>query len=315
MIIKYRTPPKKLAAYEALLRRLPEQHPEWGRIMEGLESVRAGFGGEVHFDGIMDHFSPAYAHVVLRDLALPGPYWCQADTLVITRSCIFLLEVKNMQGKLYFKSNPAALHQVKSDGTLKIHDCPVIQVRTTMLKIERFMRNAGILLPVIPLIVVAYPSQVVEQPPADMRLLAAREVNYHLSKMDLGKALISEADMLTLGRLLVSAHRDYDPSPVIRTFKIHPDDVTVGVCCSNCGRFSMEYAARRWKCGSCHAYSTDAHYQAIDDWFMLLKTDISTRECQQFLGVKRADVAKRMLKSFDLAESGSKKYRRYAKKH
>ncbi|WP_162287875.1 nuclease-related domain-containing protein [Indiicoccus explosivorum] len=311
MIMKQREEPRKIAGYEALLHRLPERHPKRERIQELLETSRAGYGGEANLDRIMFHFQPAFPAVQLRNLELGPPYAMQADTIVLTRSRLVLLEVKNLQGRLFFYSNPHVLVQQRLDGIQKTYTSPVVQVQEMMLKLDRFMRKADLMLPIEPAIVISYPSQIVEKPPDDMRLLAAREVNFFLSGINEEKPLLSGEELYSLGRKMAEAHSPYEPFPLLQRMEIGMEEIIQGVRCPGCGHLPMVFVRQRWRCPGCGAASRDAHRAAVRDLLMLSGPIINAGDAGRFLGIAGKDVPGRMLMREGLKATGNTRSRTY----
>lgn len=74
-----------------------------------LNYEKAGAGGEERVDELLSFFEPNYPFVVIQDLSLPDRG--QIDTIIITQDRLFILEIKNMGGKLRHQTNPSVLHQ------------------------------------------------------------------------------------------------------------------------------------------------------------------------------------------------------------
>ncbi|MDQ0428349.1 hypothetical protein QOZ98_001175 [Planomicrobium stackebrandtii] len=311
MIIKYRQEPVKIAGYEALLKRLPPTHPKRHAVKRSLNSAKAGFGGEERLDEAMEFFAPPYAHQIIRDFSLPAPFKIQVDTVVLTQSCVFLLEVKNITGKLQFKKNPSALHSVLADGKIMSYKSPVTQMNETTMRMYAFLKMLACRLPIISLIVIAHPSQIVEDAPHNTQVLSAGEVNYYLSKMKLAKPILSIEGLHRLGQAFLDAHRDYQPFPLAPKFQIEISEIETGVFCPRCLLVKMVRTHVAWECETCRLISRNAHSEALNDWFMLIKPSITTAECRDFIGLKNLDNAKHFLLKSGCKPVGSRRYRHY----
>lgn len=311
MIIKYRQKPAKIAGYEALLKRLPPAHPKRHAVKRNLNSAKAGFGGEQRLDEAMEFFTPPYAYQIIQDFSLPAPFKIQVDTVVLTQSCVFLLEVKNITGKLQFKQNPSALHSVLADGKIMSYKSPVTQMNETTMRLYAFLKTFACRLPIISLIVIAHPSQIVEDSPHAAQVLSAGEVNFYLSKMKLGNPILSIEELHRLGQTFLSAHRDYQPFPLAPKFQVGLSEIEPGVFCPRCHLGKMERTMVAWECETCRLISRNAHSEALNDWFMLLKPSITTAECQDFIGLKNLDTAKHFLIKSGCQPMGSRRYRHY----
>lgn len=310
MIIKYREEPVKIAGYDALLKRLAPAHPKRHAVKSSLNNAKAGFGGEERLDEAMEHFDPPYAHRIIQDFSLPAPFKIQVDTVVLTQSHVFLLEVKNITGRLQFRQNPSALHSILSDGKIKSYKSPITQMNETTVRMQMFLKTLGCSVPITSIIVIAHPSQIVEDAPHTARILSAGEVNFYLSEIEESPILTIE-ELDRLGQAFLSAHQDYDPFPLAPKFQIETSEVETGVFCPRCLLGKMTRTKVAWECETCRLISRNAHSGALNDWFMLIKPTITTIECCEFIGLKSLDAAKHFLVKSGCQPVGGRRYRHY----
>lgn len=311
MIIKHRKKPIKIAGYEALLKRLPPTHPKRMAVKNSLNNANAGYGGEERLDEALEFFDPPYPHRIIQDFSLGEAFKVQVDTMVLTQSCVYLLEIKNIAGKLQFKQNPSALHSILTNGEIKSYKNPITQVNETAIRMNKFLKTLACPLPVVPIIVIAHPSQIVEDAPPNALILASGEVNFHLSKMKLPKPILSIEELHQLGQNLVDLHRDYQPFPLAPKFQIAQSEIETGVFCPRCVFGKMARTKRSWECETCRLISQDAPLDALQDWFMLIKPTINTAECLDFIGLEKLDAAKRFLIRNGCQPIGGRRYREY----
>lgn len=311
MIIKQREKPAKIAGYEALLKRISPTHPKRAAVKNSLNNARAGFGGEERLDEALDFFDPPYAYQLIQDFSLPAPYKLQVDTVLITQSCVILLEVKNITGKLQFKQNPSALHSVLPDGEIRSYKSPITQMNETVMRMGKFLRTLRCQLPIFSIIVISHPSQIVENTPPDSHILAVGELNFYLSKLNLSKTIISIEELHQLGNALLAAHEDYQPFPLAPKFQINPTEIETGVFCPRCHLGKMIRTQIAWECETCRLVSRNAHVVTLQEWFMLIKSTINTAECRDFIGFKNLETAKRFLLNNNCQPVGGRKHRKY----
>ncbi len=311
MIIKYREKPVKIEGYEALLKRLSPTHPKRAAVKNSLNNARAGFSGEERLDEALCFFDPPYAHQIIQDFSLPEPFKIQVDTVLITQSAIFLLEVKNITGKLQFKQNPSALYSTLADGEIRSYKSPITQMNETAMRMGKFLKTLGSNLPIFSIIVIAHPSQTVEDAPPNSRILAAGEVNFYLTELNLPKPILSIEELNQLSEKFLAAHQDYQPFPLAPKFQIQQTEIETGVFCPRCQFGKMHRTQVAWECETCRLVSRNAHIEALHDWFMLIKTTINTAECRDFIGLKSLDTAKRFLLNNHCQPVGGRKYRKY----
>lgn len=313
MIIKHREKPIKIEGYEALLKRISPTHPKRATVKNSLNNAKAGYGGEERLDEALEFFDPPYPHRIIQDFSLGDGFKIQVDTVVLTQSCVFLLEIKNIAGKLEFKQNPSALHSISATGEIKSYKSPITQMNETALRMSKFLKTLGYPLPVANVIIIAHPSQIVEGAPPNVRVLAAGEVNVHLSEIKLPAPVLSIEELHQLGNRLVAVHKEYQPFPLAPKFQIDSSEIEAGVFCPRCILGKMERTQRAWECETCRLVSQDAHAAALQDWFMLIKSTINTAECRDFIGLKNLDAAKRFLIRSGCQPVGGRRYRRYTR--
>lgn len=311
IIIKYRKRPAAIAGFEALSKRLPLNHPKQEVLKERINSINAGFGGEERLDHLMRHFEPDYPYLIIQDLAISTNADFQVDTLILTQSCVILLEVKNISGRLRFTINPSALHQTKASGEEKAYQSPLVQVEVIKWKLENLLRSLDVPLPVHAFLVIAYPNQIVVDTPPGSVIWSADEAMIRLHDFKMPPAQISEDEMHQLGQQLLKLSSAYNPFPLAPKYGISASEIATGVYCPGCLNVKMERCKRSWQCPGCKLKSSEVHHDAIKEWFMLIKPSISAAECKDFLELEHLSTARNILKNPLYHRAGNNKMRRY----
>lgn len=311
IIIKHRKRPIKIEGYEALLKRLPIYHSKRDTIEDLLKSSKAGFGGEVRLDGLMRYYDPDYEHLIIQDFSISGHFDMQVDTLILTKSCAVLLEVKNIAGRLRFMTNPSALHQTTPGGNERGYKSPLVQMEMAKWKFERLLKKLGYSLPIHTFLVIAYPNQIVENTPRGSIIWSADEVMIRLHNFQMPPEKLNSDELLNLGHQLMELSSDYKPIPLASKYGVPLEEIEKGVFCTNCKIKKMNKIHRTWKCQGCGITDAEAHHEAIQEWFMLIKPTISVAECQDFLELNYASTARKILTHARYKKIGSNKTRRY----
>ncbi|TAA72895.1 nuclease-related domain-containing protein [Planococcus salinarum] len=311
IIIKHRKRPAVIAGFQALAKRLPLSHLKQEVIKERLNSINAGFGGEERLDHLMKYFDPDYPHLIIQDLPISTNVDFQVDTLLLTQSCAILLEVKNLSGRLRFTVNPSALHQTKASGEEKGYQSPLVQAEVIKWKFENVLTSLGFDLPVQAYVVIAYPNQIVVDSPPGSVIWSADEVMIRLHNFNMPPEKISEVEMQQLGQRLLNLSSEFNPFPLAAKHGISTSEIGTGVYCPDCKTIKMERCKRSWHCPACKLKSSDAHHEAISEWFMLIKPSISAAECKKFLELEHLSKARNILKNPLYKRVGNNKMRRY----
>lgn len=311
IIIKYRKRPAVIAGFEALSKRLPLNHLKQEVIKERINSIKAGFGGEERLDHLMKHFDPDYPYLIIQDLSISTNMDFQVDTLLVTRSCVILLEVKNISGRLRFTVNPSALHQTKASGEERAYQSPLVQAEMIKWKFESVLKSLNVVLPVHAFLVIAYPNQIVVDTPPGSVIWSADEVMIRLHNFNMPPEQISEDEMHQLGQQLLGLSSEFNPFPLASKHGISSGEIAKGVYCPSCKTIKMDRCKRSWHCSGCNLKSSEAHHEAIREWFMLIKPSISAAECQDFLELEHLSTARNILKNPLYKRVGNNKMRRY----
>lgn len=311
IIIKHRKRPAKIAGYEALLKRLPVYHPKQEVIEDLLKSSKAGFGGEERLDHLMKFFNPDYPYLIIQDFSISTNMDLQVDTVLLTQSCVILLEVKNISGRLRFTLNPSTLRQTTASGMERAYKSPLVQMEMAKWKFEKLLKSINFSLPVHAFLVIAYPNQIVEDSPPGSIIWSADEVMIRLQNFNMPPEIISIDEMHRLGQQLLRLYSEYNPFPLAPKIDISPDEIIKGVFCLDCKHTKMNKIKRTWKCEGCGLANSEAHHQAIHEWFMLIKPSISVAECKDFLELEYLSTARRILSHPLYKKAGDNKMRRY----
>lgn len=114
---------------------------------------------------------------------------------------------------------------------------------------------------------------------------------------------------MDIAQYLVSRHSPKQID-ILQEYGLTVNDLPWGVLCQDCTH-PMHYQKGIWHCPKCHSVSKDAHIEAINDHFLLIKPTITNRECQTILRLPTSDVTRRILITLDLPTTGHTKNRVY----
>ncbi|WP_177195538.1 nuclease-related domain-containing protein [Salibacterium qingdaonense] len=309
MIEKSRTIPLYLQKLQALDRRLPAFHPKRAEVENELARWRAGFKGEQSIDYHLGFLNEDWR--ILHNLRLhDGTRSFQIDTLLLTTSCIILVEVKNITGILTLD---AEFHQlIRFDNEKEeAFQHPVHQADRHKMQMGWWLeRNHIPSLPIKTLVVMAHPRSVLKRKngtagmypqviPAYLLPDKIHELHRHYPD-----PVLSDADVRELIRLLLAAHSESPQNPLHR-HHIPSSDLVKGVFCPACGKTVMERIHGNWLCPHCGCTSKKAHHQALQDYAFLIHPRISNQEAASFLHISSPSTMKRLLRSLSYPASGS----------
>ncbi|MFC4322375.1 nuclease-related domain-containing protein [Litchfieldia salsa] len=162
MILKERDFPLILKKQQALLRRLSPQHKMYPIIMEDLKKREAGFKGETSIDyhlGFLDKDN----YWILHDIRLSDQQnrFFQIDTLIVTKTILIPIEIKNIAGTLYFDPIFKQLIRTK-DGIESGFRYPLSQIEKQSSQLSAWLKRSNFPeVPIYPIIVISSPQTVI----------------------------------------------------------------------------------------------------------------------------------------------------------
>jgi Nuclease-related domain len=315
LIAKQRKIPIRIKIDEALLRRLPKNHPKRPEIEEDVLKRRAGYKGEQIVDFYLS-LLPEKDYIIFNDLRLPYKNsHFQMDTLLLSSSFMLILEVKNISGTLMFDRTFNQLIRISDDKEEGFPD-PLSQVYNQHYQLKNWLKKRKTPeLPIENLVVISNSSSILKVsgntnifrkvcPVGDL-LKRVNEISkiYHSEKL-------TQKEMRRLSQILLKNHSE--PSyNIFQLYEISPKDIITGVQCPSCLTIPMNRKHGTWECPVCQTRSKTAHEQALQDYFLLIDSSITNKQFRDFLHLPSIHTANYLLSSMDLRSSGSTKSRKY----
>jgi Nuclease-related domain len=290
--------------------RLSATHPTVSTLASKQSIIEAGIGGEQRVDEVLQKYRFSFKNNIFHDLSLSSDTTFQMDHLIKTPYFGVVLETKNMSGSLEFRENPPQLVQKKDDGQINYYESPVVQLERNIELLTAWLSQRNIDLPLYGAIVLAYPKQHVEIPPANTKVLFPNLIPPFIKSLSQQGTKLDTATFNRLSSDLLKSHRTFIPKPVCESYQIELNHIKPGVRCGTCGKIGMIKLPRTWHCQICKVNDHMAHRGSLAEWFLVVKRTITNRECREFLGID-IHTAKRILLSMDLISCGTYKNRSY----
>jgi hypothetical protein len=312
--MKELTMPLGLVLTEILLRRLLVGFFKRPDIEKDLAKRRAGYWGEVTLNKYLKEL-PSNQYYIFHDLQLKiyGVHF-QIDTLLISTKYILIIEAKNISGTLNFDNKFQQLIRLEDNEAF---EDPRIQAKRNQALLKRFFRSLGFKeLPIDYIIFFSNVKTKLKASPdieTDLsRVCKAREIFGKIEKCEatFQEEKISLTEINKMTEILLRNHQA-KKIDILNQYKIAPADIVTGVCCKKCSTIPMKYKKGTWVCLSCLFATKDAHLEAINDYFLLLKPTITNNELKIFLHLPSNDIAQKILKKSKLQSTGKTKSRIY----
>ncbi|EOV9528089.1 nuclease-related domain-containing protein [Bacillus cytotoxicus] len=316
MIVKERKKPIYLRQLEALLRRLPANHPKRDRIAEKFAKQNAGYKGEQAVDYPLS-FLPDKEYYILHDIRLfDQKHFFQIDTLIISSRFILFLEIKNITGTLFFDTEFHQLIRISEQHSEGFPD-PILQIKRQEVQLRKWLHLYGISnLPIESLIVISTPRTIIKTSFHNPELLQNITHSANLPNKIKQLENVHVKKQLSAKKLeKLVEHIMIEHSPLqqnlLEQHNITKEELQKGIQCSECLSFVMMKVRTGWRCPKCNAFSIEAHTYAVQDYALLLGTTVTNRELKEFLNIESSSVIKRLMHMMQIPYTGEKKGRKY----
>jgi ribosomal protein L37AE/L43A len=316
MIVKSHQMSYSLKQLEALLRRLPVNHPKYKKLHEWYTKRMAGNKGE---ELVLYPISslPNEDYFIFHDLRLfNGLDYFQLDFLILSTQLAIIMEVKNIAGKLRFQPNFHQLIRVKL-GVEEVFPDPINQVERQSEQLERFLDNCSIpKLPIESIVVISSPRSIIEMD--HNQSLIAKKVIHAASlpatisslKKKYKKQTISKDLLSEISTFLIENNTPLKQN-ILEKQKISPFELIKGVICPKCNCVPMNRKRGFWFCESCRTTSKDEHLNALIDYAYIINSYISNGKTRSFLQLQSESTARKILTELNCQSFGEKKGRNY----
>ncbi|MFC4025106.1 nuclease-related domain-containing protein [Oceanobacillus longus] len=298
-----RPKPLILQKYEALTPRIPQNFPRLSEIQYELAKSHKGYIGEIKVDYYLSMLAQRYT--ILPDVCLKvNGQTFQIDNLLITDHAIYLIEVKNYNGKIIFNTILNQFTRDDGENETGFHH-PITQVEFQQIKLQNWLQERSLLnRPIYYLIAISNPETIIEvigNQEAIAKVVARGE---HIPKkiMDIEQSLTDRSTLphQKLGYEIKRECINFDKD-IMAKHGVKMSDLLPGVQCPECGRLGMERIYANWLCPRCNKHSKHAHKRAIYDYLLCSGNAISNKECMRFLKINSRSLATRLLQSSNLA--------------
>jgi hypothetical protein len=293
LIVKPFAPSSLTLGLQALVRRLHPSHPRFTTLQQELKIKEAGDFAEHYILKELEKLPQLSDCHIFHNVMLPTVLPMQIDILVITSSGIIILEIKNIRGTVHFKNDPRQLIRTLDTGEIQVFTHPEIQLEQYIQAMHHFLSKQDIVIPIYGATVFPFNNVEIHREGEGLPIVMGRELPMYLHRLIAKNEGIATTEITNI---ILSQLQHRKPYPLCRYYQIDPNVLQRGVFCENCGHFGMEKLKRTWLCQRCQHQCTDAHIQALKDYYMLVGDTITNRDCREFLKIECKHVTKRLLK-------------------
>ncbi|WP_235822784.1 nuclease-related domain-containing protein [Cytobacillus massiliigabonensis] len=316
LIVKELSKSNNVLKMEALLRRTPNDYFRYEEMKEDLRKRLAGYNGERAISYYLDYL-PDKDYFIFHDMRFPsGNHYFQIDYLVLSPHLALILECKNFYGTLFLEDSFNQLIRTANDKEEGFHN-PLAQARWHQQQLSTFFSSHGYSqIPIDYLVAFSSPSTILKTNSRDPSILKKIVHGYNLLERltEIERVYKNEVmdmkSMRKLSKLLLKSHVPGDQD-ILQKYGVAKSEVITGVQCPNCKALGMIRVRRKWFCEKCECYDSDAHIDAVKDYFFLLNSTISNKQFREFTHLTSVDMASKLLMRMNLPSSGANKGRVY----
>ncbi|MET3576170.1 nuclease-related domain-containing protein [Bhargavaea ullalensis] len=306
--------PLELRKLEAALGRMWPGDREREDIEEKRYRVEAGFKGEVMVDQHLRGLRLPVNWTILRDIRLQmhKDYIVQFDTLIVTDLGIWILESKQVRGRLHWHENPRRLERIDDDGTILSMNCPITQLDNQKNALAGWLGDRGIWTTVSGAVVFTR-QNVWGSLPEDAPFISVKQIPSYLKReINAAKSAGDHFSFEIIADLIRTHQVEPDPTPAVDLFNLRPGWLKTGLLCEWCSGKLTRISQRTHVCHGCNKpVNGDPYGRALLDFVLVFKTSFTNREFCEFAEISSSTTGRRTLERYPLEVIGKTNRQRY----
>ncbi|SOC35141.1 nuclease-related domain-containing protein [Ureibacillus acetophenoni] len=278
-------------------------------IEANLSKLKSGIIGEQRLFRMLESYRNHFPYKVVKDVSLDAGGKFQIDCMILTPKLIFILESKNIGGKLYFEKNPERLVRVKENGETSVLESPEIQVERNVALFNWWLEQQGLKIPVVGAFVFTSSTPpLILKGPERVTSLFPKSIFYYLhqkwNEYNDREQCLSKGDIDKLSKIIqIECKKNrFEQYPLRKSWNLDTVQIVNGVRCLKCSRIGMARLYGKWQCPACNHSDKDSHIPTLQEWFIFNKDQITNAECRDYLMITDRHLAKRLLKHENLLE-------------
>ncbi len=269
----------------AAVRRLPQSHVQYLYWEERNSRAAAGYIGEQQVIRLLEELYDGYRWI-------SGFSYSQheIDILLITKHCLFCIEVKNIAGRLDIEQDKSQLLRTRFDGMQESFNNPVEQVKRHVRLVERLAGG----IPVIGLVVIANPQTIIGTVPGDVPVLHMSGLSSMIAS-SMSHYASCHVEIEPVYQYFMKLHK-----PALRKLPFTESDFLTGVLCPACYfNILMVFQHGTFICPSCRLKDRHAYEYALADYRLLIGETMTNKAFRRFCRVDSRNAATRLLRSLE----------------
>ncbi|MFC7685244.1 nuclease-related domain-containing protein [Ureibacillus sp. GCM10028918] len=206
-----RTLSSKIIVLEAMKRRIDPNHPRHEYVASLLRRAEIGYRGELKVDRLWKELTVPTNALLIHNYETTNDIGNshQIDTIFVCPHFIFILEIKNISGSIWYEKDKHQLLRRKGTGEVESFQSPFDQVQRHAERIERIVGRLGYSLPVLKAVVIAESSTIIGDVPNEFPIFHAIGLPSEIKKLLLkyNNFVLSQVHYEKLRNYLQSIHK------------------------------------------------------------------------------------------------------------
>lgn len=303
----------KTEALERLISRMPDGHSQLKFIESESHRATSGQRGETRLALRFKEFYLDEAFHILWDVNLKlGDWPVQIDGILLTSRCAIIIESKNISGKLHFNDSTGEFYRFDEDDVKTVMEDPRVQLDKHIRFLTAWFKTRQIKLPVRGLVVFTAKRCEFIAKPLNAPICKAYQMPDTLLKIwNTSPPQAPDIKLTKIKKTLLTNQTPFRQTPLCKRYFIDPSELQTGVSCRICQTHGMQRVKRSWQCSLCGERDPSAHLFALQEYFSLIDTQVTTEKFRAFCQLDSRYVAGRLLNQFDLQSVGQSKKRTY----
>ena len=280
-------------------------------ILEKLDQIKAGYYGELRTDRFIEEVLFPQQLLIITDFhsRLHPKRHIQIDTLILTRSYILIIEIKNIIGTLRFKKDPNQLVRIVDNIEEKSFDCPIIQLERNSDGIQTMLPYVN--LPVIQTLVFPSQNTIIQDAPKNHHIFFTKQLPLFIQSLNRQPPILTTKQFDQIAYKLKVTDKNFVPEPLCKRMGINPNELKKGVLCKKCNFQMQRKSLQTWQCKACFSTEINPIPSNIEDLFLIINQDLSVKDCMQFLEINSRYTIYNSLQKMNLEKKGNKKSTKY----
>lgn len=293
-----------LTLLSCFMHRLPIHHIAYVELENEKLRVEAGIIGENYYVDLLSN----HGYSVLNDLYITQQ---QMDLVILSPHAIFVLEVKNIRGKVHFRNAPRQLIRELENGEVAIFTSPFVQLDNSVRILKDQLKKHHYPLPVFGAVCFPFHNCIVTGDTSDFPIFVGRDILNYIVRVSSGEPILNSQQVNEVKKVLLQANVPLKRKLLAEKYKIDRASLKNGCRCEKCNYVGMERAHAMWVCPKCAYRSRDAHVQALFEYANIISEEITLRETMNFLILENRFIAKRLLESAGAKRIGNTRNTKY----